>query len=77
MLVATVLGPEQGEDGELEVVGLATEQRVDAVVLLVRQAESAMERLIRNAAQASSLTVAPDRPARRELRRPREWARRG
>ena len=61
MLVPAVLGPEQGEDGELEVVRSAAEQGMDAVVLLVRQAESAMERLIRNAAQASSLTGGSDR----------------
>lgn len=47
---------------------------MDAIVLLVRQAESAMERLIRNAAQASSLTGGPDRlapaaPARDHARR--------
>jgi len=44
VLVAAVLRPEEGEDRELEVVRIALEQRADAVVLSVRQAERAVER---------------------------------
>jgi hypothetical protein len=43
MLVAAVLRPEQREDSQLEVVGLATEQLDDAVQLPVREAERAMD----------------------------------
>jgi hypothetical protein len=45
VLVAAVLGPEQGEDGELEVVRLSLEQLADTVELPVGQAEGAVERL--------------------------------
>jgi len=45
VLVAAVLGPEQREDGELEVVRLPLEQLTDSAVLAVGKAESAMERL--------------------------------
>ena len=51
MLVAAVLGPEEREDRELEVVRLAFQQRADALVLPVREAECTMERLFRDAAQ--------------------------
>ena len=51
MLVAAVLRPEQREDRELEVVGVASEEGADALVLPVGQAEGAMERLLRHAAQ--------------------------
>ncbi|HUG56276.1 MAG TPA: hypothetical protein VMJ92_04285 [Candidatus Limnocylindrales bacterium] len=51
MLVAAVLGPEEREDGELEVVRLTAEERDDAAVLLVREAERTMERLLGDAAQ--------------------------
>jgi hypothetical protein len=51
VLVAAVLGPEEREDGELEVVREPPEQGRDALVLPVRQAESTMERLFRDAAQ--------------------------
>jgi hypothetical protein len=60
MLVAAVLRPEEREDGELEVVRLAREQGADAIVFLIREAEGAMERLFRDAAQAVSLSVRPD-----------------
>jgi hypothetical protein len=39
MLVAAMLGPEQGEDGELEVVRLPPEQLDDALQLPVGQPE--------------------------------------
>jgi hypothetical protein len=45
VLVPAVLRPEQREDRELEVVRVAPEQLADTVELLVREAESAMERL--------------------------------
>jgi steroid delta-isomerase len=48
MFVAAVLGPEQGEDGKLEVVGVAAEQLADAVELLVGQPQRAVERLFRS-----------------------------
>jgi hypothetical protein len=44
VLVATVLRPEQREDGELEVVRVALEELADTVELLVREAERAMQR---------------------------------
>ena len=47
MLVATVLGPEQREDRELEVIRLPIEQVADPVELAVRQPEGAMKRLFR------------------------------
>jgi hypothetical protein len=40
-----MLGPEQREDGKLEVVRVAREQFADTVELPVREAERAMERL--------------------------------
>jgi len=45
VLVATVLRPEQREDGELEVVRLALEQLLDTTELPVGQPEGAVERL--------------------------------
>ena len=62
MLVAAVLRPEEREDRELEVVRLALEQRADALVLPVGEAEGAMERLFRHAAQEAQ-------PSRRGLDR--------
>jgi hypothetical protein len=46
-----VLGPEERENRELEVVRLAFQQRADALVLPVREAECTMERLVGDAAQ--------------------------
>jgi hypothetical protein len=43
MLVAAVLGPEEGEDRQLEVVRLAREQLDDALELPVGQAQLLME----------------------------------
>ena len=45
MLVRAVLRPEQREDGELEVVRVATEQLTDTVQLPVGETESTMKRL--------------------------------
>ena len=46
MLVAAVLGPEQREDRELEVVGLAPEQVDDPGELTVREPERPVDREI-------------------------------
>jgi hypothetical protein len=48
VFVAAVLGPEQGKDRKLEVVGVATEQLADAVELLVGQPQRTVERLFRS-----------------------------
>jgi hypothetical protein len=45
VLVAAVLGPEEGKNGELEVVRLALEQVDDPGELLVRQAEGSVNGL--------------------------------
>jgi len=45
VLVAAVLGPEQREDRELEVVRLPLQQLADSRVLAVGEAERAVERL--------------------------------
>ena len=55
VLVPAVLGPEQREDRELEVVRLPTEERADALRLPVGEPEGAVERLMRHAAQAVQL----------------------
>ena len=47
MLVAAMLGPQQREDRELELVRVATEQLPNTVELPVGQAQGAMERLFR------------------------------
>jgi hypothetical protein len=59
VLVAAVLGPEQREDRELEVVRLAFEQLTDSPVLGVGKTESAMKRLFRDPRQRdeSSLEI--------------------
>jgi hypothetical protein len=57
VLVPAVLGPQQREDLELEVVGLAVEERDDAGELPVREAEPTMERVFRDETQAASLAV--------------------
>jgi hypothetical protein len=55
MLVAAVLGPEQREHRQLEVVRVAPHERADTVELLVRQTEGAVERF-RDLAQKGSLS---------------------
>ena len=60
VLVAAVLRPEEREHRELEVVRIAPEQRADALVLPVGEAECAMERRFRDAAQKVSLPTASD-----------------
>ena len=62
VLVAAVLRPEDGEDGELEVVRRAPEQLPDTLELPVGETERAVERLLRDGAQAASLPAPPDGP---------------
>jgi hypothetical protein len=56
VLVAAVLGPEQREDGELEVVRPAPEQLADPLELLVGEAELTMQRY-RDARQGNESTA--------------------
>ena len=51
VLVAAVLGPEEREDGELEVVRVAAEELPDSIRLPVGETEGAVERLFRNLRQ--------------------------
>jgi hypothetical protein len=60
VLVAAVLRPEQGEDRELEVVGLPLEQREDTVELPVGEAEGPVERLLDDRAQTPILAPVDD-----------------
>jgi hypothetical protein len=53
VLVAAVLGPEQREDGELEVVRLARKQVADTVELPVRETERSVKRLFDDPRQGS------------------------
>ncbi len=53
MLVTAVLRPEEGEHSELEVVRLPFEQNADSIEFPVRQAERAVEWLLRDRAQGS------------------------
>jgi hypothetical protein len=46
VLVATVLRPEEGEDGELEVVRIPAEQLFDSPRFPVRETEGPVERLV-------------------------------
>src|SRR5512133_1780198 len=59
VLVAAVLRPEEREDGQLEVVRVALEQLADAVELLVRKAECAVQRLLDDL-QSLSIDAATD-----------------
>jgi hypothetical protein len=47
-----MLGPEKGEDGELEPVRFPLEQVADALQLPVGQAEGTVERLFRDCRQS-------------------------
>jgi hypothetical protein len=60
VLVAAVLGPEQGEDSELEVVRTALEQLADTVELPVGETEGPVERLVGNGGQGRMVSVVPD-----------------
>jgi hypothetical protein len=53
VLVAAVLRPEEREDGELEVLGIATEQLADTLELPVREAECTVQRLLDDPRQGS------------------------
>jgi hypothetical protein len=59
VLVAAVLGPEEREDRELEVVRLALQQLLDTGELPVRQTEGAVERLFGDPRQGSESSVRP------------------
>ena len=59
VLVAAMLGPEEREDAELEVVRVAPEQASDTVELPVGEAERAVERLFRHGAQERLHSIAP------------------
>jgi len=59
VLVATVLGPEQGEDRELEVVRLASQQADDPVEFPVGKAECSVQRLFCDLAQTRIVSAAP------------------
>ena len=65
VLVAAVLGPEQREDRELEVVRLASEKPPDPLELAVREPERAVQRLFRDLRQGASVTRASDGTVRR------------
>jgi hypothetical protein len=52
VLVAAVLRPENGEDGQLEVVRRSLEQPVNTVELPVRETERSVERLLRDRGQS-------------------------
>jgi len=62
VLVAAVLRPEQGEDGELEVVRRALEQLPDTVELPVTETESPVERLRGNGSQGPMVSGLQDSP---------------
>ncbi len=57
MLVPTVLGPEEREDHELEVVRVPFKQVSDTVELPIRQAKGAMERMFRRDLRQSSESI--------------------
>jgi hypothetical protein len=56
VLVATVLRPEQREDGELEVVRGAAQKLPDTVELSVGQTERTVERLVGNSSQGATVS---------------------
>ena len=62
VLVAAVLGPEQREDRELEIVRRPVEERPDTVELPVGQTERAMQRLVGNGSQAGMVPPGEDGP---------------
>jgi hypothetical protein len=64
MLVPAVLGPEEREDGELEVVRLAAQELLDSVRLPVGETEGLMERLFRDLRQVLQSSRGLRRPPR-------------
>jgi hypothetical protein len=65
VLVAAVLGPEQREDRELEVVRLAFQKTPDLLELVVREPQRPVQRLFRNLRQGLSVSVPSDGTVRR------------
>jgi hypothetical protein len=59
VLVAAVLRPEQREDGELEVVRVASEQLPDTVELPVGETERPVQRLFGDRGQRAIVSVTP------------------
>jgi hypothetical protein len=55
-----MLGPEQREHRELEMVRLAPEKIPDPLELAVREPERAVQRLFRNLRQGVSVSPPPD-----------------
>jgi hypothetical protein len=66
VLVAAVLGPEEREDGELEVVRRSFEQLADTVELPVRETESLVERLVGDGSQGCMVSALPDGPIQQD-----------
>jgi hypothetical protein len=64
MLVAAVLGPEEREDRELEVVRVAAQQLLDSFRLPVGETESAVEWLFRDLRQVPQSSRGNRRPRR-------------
>jgi hypothetical protein len=60
VLVAAMLGPEQREDRELEVVRLAFQKTPDSLELAVGEPERAVQRLFRNLRQEASVSAASE-----------------
>jgi len=69
MLVAAVLGPQEREDRQLEVVRLALEQLDDSRELPVREAERPVKWLFGNRAQRASV-LGPSDGSRRGTSEP-------
>jgi hypothetical protein len=60
-----VLGPEEREHGELEVVRRTFEQLADTVELPVRETESLVEGLVGDSSQGCMVSGVPDGPSNR------------
>ena len=60
MLVAAVLRPEDGDNGELEIVGRPPEQFPNAPEFPVGQTERPMKSLLRDRGQGASVSAGPD-----------------
>ena len=60
VLVAAVLGPEQRENSELEVIRLPLQQSPDPLELVVGEPESAVQRLFCNLRQELSVSALLD-----------------
>jgi hypothetical protein len=62
VLVPAVLRPEEREDRQLEVVGIAAEQLLDTFQLPVGEPEGTMERLFRDRPQSSECSRGTRQP---------------